>query len=522
MHGCADSEVDPVSLSQLKRNIAANLSGRVCMAVLGLATVPIMIRLMGIEAYGLVAFFVTLQAVFSLLDLGLSTTINRELAGMTARGESAADSRDLVRTLETCYWAIAGIIGGCMIAASPWVSGWVDPEYLSKGQVYHAALIMGIIMALQWPLSFYEGGLMGLQRQVTLNAISVSSTALRQIGGVLVLWLISPTVHAFLLWQVFASGLQTFATAFVLWRCLPPATRRPRFHWLIVTRVWRFSAGIMATSIVTLGLVQLDKLVLSRLLSLEHFGYYSLAAVAAGGLHYLIGPIFTAAFPRFSELVALRQHDALRIDYHRIAQFTSVLVLSAAMVLITFAPEVMALWTRNAEIVAHTYPLVMILAAGTAMNGVIHVPYALQLASGWTTLTMYTNIGALLVMVPLAFVIGQHFGAPGVASLSVALNLLYVLATVPLMHRRLLRGQQRTWYRTDVGLPLGVAFLSVMIWRPFVSSLLSPLELACVLVIVSGSTLLATALATPETRMFLGRAAVSRLPVWTAWPRGRL
>lgn len=509
-------------LSQLKRNIAANLSGRVCVAVLGLATLPIIIRLMGIEAYGLVAFFVTLQAVFSLLDLGLSTTINRELAGMTARGESAADARDLVRTLETCYWAIAGIIGGCMIAASPWVSGWVDPEHLSRGQVYQALLIMGIVMALQWPLSFYEGGLMGLQRQVTLNVISVSTTALRQIGGVLVLWLVSPTVHAFLLWQVLTSGLQTLATAFVLWRCLPPATRRPRFHWLIVTKVWRFAAGIMATSIVTLGLVQLDKLVLSRLLSLEHFGYYSLAAVAAGGLHYLIGPIFTAAFPRFSQLIALGQHDALRIDYHRVAQFTSVLVLSAAMVLIAFAPEVMGLWTQNVEIAERTYPLVMILAAGTALNGVIHVPYALQLASGWTTLTMYINAGALVVMAPLAFVIGHYFGATGVASLSVALNLLYVLVTVPLMHRRLLKGQQWTWYGTDVGLPLAVALLSVMIWRPFVSPLLSSLELVCVLVIVSGSTLLGAALATPETRMFLGRTAVRRLPGGTAWPNGRL
>src|SRR5205085_2546732 len=138
------------------------------------------IRMMGMEAYGLVSFFATLQAVFSLLDLGLTATINRELAA--TGNESATETRDLVRTLEICYWSIAVLIAGAMFALSPLVSGWVHPQHLSHEQVFQAVLVMGLVMALQWPLSFYEGGLMGLQRQVTWNAISVSMAVVKQVG----------------------------------------------------------------------------------------------------------------------------------------------------------------------------------------------------------------------------------------------------------------------------------------------------------------------------------------------------
>ena len=44
-----------------------------------------------------------------------------------------------------------------------------------------------------------------------------------------------------------------------------------------------------ATTLLALLLTQVDKLLLSKLVSLEDFGYYTLAASAAGG--YRLGPL---------------------------------------------------------------------------------------------------------------------------------------------------------------------------------------------------------------------------------------
>ena len=63
-------------------------------------------------------------------------------------------------------------------------------------------------------------------------------------------------------------------------------------------------SGIAITGAV---LMHLDKLILSRLLPLEIFGHYSVAATVARGLYVLITPVFSAYFPRLSSLAA--QHD---------------------------------------------------------------------------------------------------------------------------------------------------------------------------------------------------------------------
>jgi len=501
--------LDP-GLSRLKQNIVANLSGRLIVAAVGLAVVPLIVRLMGIEAYGLVAFFTSIQAVFGLLDLGLSATINRELARLSVNRDASTEMRDLVRTLESAYWGIAILIGAGMLALAPAVPRWVRPEHLSPGQIEQAALVMGIVMALQWPLSFYEGGLMGLQRQVAWNAVSVSMSAVRQAGAVIVLWLVSPTVQTYLWWQAIAYGLQTGLTAWMVWRSMPAAASRPRFRTSVLAGVWRFAAGMTGTTIATLGLTQMDKLVVSRMLPLNEFGYYSLAAVAAGGLNYVIGPIFAAVFPRFSELIAAGSLQTLRDEYHRVAQFSSVIVLAAACVLIVFAPQILQLWTRDPVVVARAHRVLSVLAAGTALNALVHVPYALQLASGWTSLMMYANAIAVVVLVPATILLVREFGAVGAAAAWVALNAGYVLITVPVMHRRLLRGDLGRWYTTDVAAPLIGAVAVVLLGRLALPANLDPWMLGGYLVLVSGMALTCAALAAPAIRAALVRAVGHR------------
>ena len=78
---------------------------------MSLAFVPLYIKFMGIESYGIVGIFASLQAIFSLLDMGLSTTLNRELARLSAIPSREQEMRDLLRTLEIIYWGLAVVVG---------------------------------------------------------------------------------------------------------------------------------------------------------------------------------------------------------------------------------------------------------------------------------------------------------------------------------------------------------------------------------------------------------------------------
>jgi O-antigen/teichoic acid export membrane protein len=98
-------------MTLLKKNIIANFGGNIWTGLMGLVFVPLYIRFMGIEAYGLVGVFAALLGVFALLDMGLSSMLNREMARLSAQKNKAQDMRDLLRTLEIPYWLVgAGLL----------------------------------------------------------------------------------------------------------------------------------------------------------------------------------------------------------------------------------------------------------------------------------------------------------------------------------------------------------------------------------------------------------------------------
>ena len=90
----------------LGRNIIANYVGQLYTSLVGILTVPLLVRYMGIEAYGLVGFYAMLQGWFMLLDMGLTPAISRESARYNGGGIDTLTLRRLVRALEGIFFAM--------------------------------------------------------------------------------------------------------------------------------------------------------------------------------------------------------------------------------------------------------------------------------------------------------------------------------------------------------------------------------------------------------------------------------
>jgi O-antigen/teichoic acid export membrane protein len=440
-------------------NVLANLVGSGVTTVLQIACIPLYVKFLGVEAFGLVGLYTALQAAASVLDAALGTTANRELAALRLEPSRIREARDLMRTLECTYW-LAGILAGAVIAAcAPMLAAhWIQAQNVAQSSVVAAVALIGLVVALQWPAGLYSGALLGLEEQVRYNAIVVTSAVVRVFGSVIVLWRVSPTIEAFFVWQAIAGALQTALSAASAWRALDDSAPAS-FRLSELRRVWRFTAGMTGISILALLLTQTDKVVLSRMLTLTEFGYYTVAASVALALYRVIVPVSNAVFPRISQLVAQKSEPELARFYHRSAQTMAVIVLPVALVIAFFGSEVLALWTRNPAIVEHAHITVALLVLGTALNGLMTVPYLLQLANGWTQLSVVANTIAVIVLGPAIYFATRAMGGTGAAAAWVGLNIGYVLFGIPIMHRRLLVGEKHTWYVSDVGLPLAGAIV---------------------------------------------------------------
>jgi len=504
-------------MSRVKTNFFANLAGSGWTALVGLACTPLYIRFLGMEAYGLIGFYIMLQGVIQILDLGLSPTVNREMARYGVLPGKAGEARDFVRTLEVGYWAIGILIGGAVWYGAPYIaSHWIKAGRISPLEVRRAVTIMGALTALQWPLTFYQGGLLGLQRQVLLNGITIAAATLGGGGALLVLWLVSPTVSAFFTWQIAVSLLQAAGTTFALWRCLPDAGHVARFDPGIPRGIWRFAAGMSGITITALMLTQLDKVILSKMLSLKTFGYYILAGVVGNGLSgLLIAPMFNTIFPRFSALVAERDEKSLLEMYHGSTQVMAVMILPAASVIALFSPEIMRLWTGNREIANNTAPIVSILVGGTALNGLMNLPFALQLSHGWTRIGLAINAIFIVALVPAIVLMTASYGAAGAASVWFGLNAVYMIVGVPLTHRRLLKGEAFRWFTKDVGIPLAGSLIVAGSARIFLRDVVSLSWFLSVLLLllVFALTTAGAAVCTPATKDFILHTVLNRKPL---------
>jgi len=494
-------------VASVKTNIAANFIGKGVVALTGLLFVPVYINYLGIESYGLVGFYTTLQALFGILDLGLSPTLNRELARLSVRTDAAQSSRDLVRTLEIIYWSIGAAIAVAVIAGAGVIAGnWLQFETLSLPTVTLSLMLIGVVIAFQWPFSFYEGGLLGLQRMVLYNGTQSALQIIRAVGAVAVLHFISPTAVAFFVWQAVVSAVGAAAAAMILWRSLP-AGGAPRFSKPLLKSVWRFAGGMTLISAVSLALTQADKVLLSKLLTLSAFAYYSLAFVAGSALYYLIYPIGGAVFPRLSQQVAAGDHVALVRTYHASCQLMTVITAPAALMLIVFAPEVLLMWTGNAVTAERTAALVRVVTLGTLLNGFMNIPYSLQLAHGWTRLALYTNTIALIVQVPVLFIAARTFGTIGAASVWLGLNVMYVTVGVNFMYRRLLTKERWRWYVQDILIPMAASGAVVALARLVMPSTMAGPQLFAVLAAAGSLALAAAAVVAPASREAIAEIA---------------
>ena len=195
-----------------------------------------------------------------------------------------------------------------------------------------------------------------------------------------------------------------------------------------------------AIAVIGVTLMQLDKIILSKMLPLAAFGQYMLATTVVGGLYVLVTPLFNLVYPRFSALVATGSEHALAFQYRQELQMFSALLFPTAMLLICWGEELVTLWTGSADIASGVAPIISFLAAGTALHGVMHVPYALQIASGMTWLSLRISSILLAILGPLIVMLTLRYGAPGAAIAWLLLNIIYLVLGLGATHRYIRTG----------------------------------------------------------------------------------
>ena len=437
----------------LRRNLVATYVSQIYTSFIGIITIPLYIKYMGAEAYGLVGFFAMLQAWFGLLDIGLSGTVARESARFYGGAMDAVQYRRLLRALEGIFLVIALVGGLSFYAISGYIAkNWLKASSLPLVEVQISVELMAAIIAVRWVGGVYRSAITGAERLVWLGGYSSTMTTLRFVGALPILIFVDASPKAFFLYQCFVAVIEFIGLWAFAYRTIPSLEGREAipWSWEPIKPVIRFSMTIAVTSSIWVVTTQIDKLVLSTLLSLSEYGYFSLAVLVASSVTLVSSPVSAVVLPRMARLDAERDHAGLIRVYRQATQLVAVVAGATSLTLAFCATSLLWAWTGDLVLAERAAPVLVLYSIGNGMLAISAFPYYLQFAKGDLRLHLVGNIFFVLFMIP-AIVFGTNkFGMIGAGCVWLGINCLFFVSWLPFVHKRFAPGLNKDWYMTDV------------------------------------------------------------------------
>ena len=452
-------------MASIKSNVVANYFGQFYAVFLSLAIQPIYLKVLGSEGYGLVGFFTVLLSLMQIVDLGISPTLGREVSALRCTDEGAKRLRIVVRTLEYVF-GTASILSvlALLLFREPIAMKWLNFNSLSESQVKDVLSLMAITLGFRLGSLLHRSGVSSYEKQVWLSVFDAVIATFRLPGSILLLMLVNGDLTWFFSYQLIVACIEQVLVTAKFYSLMPPKSERIKFDYGELKRLTPFVGSVAYTGTLWALSTQIDKIVLSKILTLTEFGYFTLISVVSGGLMMLAVPVGKAVGPRMTALVINNDISAIKIIYGSSTRLLSCVVSAVAITLVIFPYEVMLIWTGDRVVANWSIVVLPQFALGSLILALSSLTYSLQYAYGRLRQHVIYSTVSSLISIPAMALGAIHWGALGVSWVWLSIRFISFLVWVPYVHKVFLPGYHLKWLLRDVLAPVlagAVPFLSM-------------------------------------------------------------
>jgi len=325
----------------LARNTLLNFIGQILPLLVGIVTMPFVIRGLGTDHFGLLSLAWVVLGYFAIFDMGLGRATTKFVAEALGKGEEK-EIPSLVWTSVTIQ-AIMGIAGGLVLAG---VTPFLVERILNIPlELIDEARTTFHLLALSVPIVLVSGSFQGVleasQRFDLVNAVKIPTSSLTYFLPLVGLFLEFklPGIVALIL----LARLGALVALVILNFRLYPELKRYSNSFKLFPRLFSFGGWVMVSSIVGPILVYLDRFLIGSLLSMSAVAYYSAPYEVMNRLWIIPGSLVMTIFPAFSSLGTTRKEDLQRI-YIRAIKYLLLIAWPIVLVLIVFAGNILQIW----------------------------------------------------------------------------------------------------------------------------------------------------------------------------------
>lgn len=435
----------------MRKNVLSVYVDQIYLIVAGLIFVPFFIKHLGIASYGLFGLFSVAQALFQLLDAGLAPTLTRQAARYIAGVNTAEDFKLEFKVAEAAFCVVAalgtiGLSAWTLLGDRPWVS---SPD-ISLSVTRICLVFLFITVAARFVGSLYKGVLRGFESHLWIGGVGIASTTCRFILAIPLIMNSGGNPVPFFALQAVVSVVELLVCRWQVHKHLPSVITDRRRIPVIARSLWRFSGSISLLSLIWIFLVTADRLILSRVLTLTDYGIFTVGLTMTSIVSMLTSPFGTVAGPLLTKLISKADDEAALTLYRKLTQYLALGASAIAAVLTFFTTEIVWVWIGDRNIGAKVSQIVAFYSLGYALVAVSSCAYLLQFARGRLHIHV---VGALIqaALLPVAVYVGAlKYGMLGAAVAWCAIQVIYFLFWIPVIHSDISKRFHAKWLIRDI------------------------------------------------------------------------
>lgn len=417
---------------RLLSNTAWNLAGQLLPLLVGVLTLPWLIRLVGLERFGFISLVWVLVGYASIFDFGIGRALIRTVAAHLAAGDTPRAQASAHAAL--CYLTLFGLALAALLApASDWL---VRSALKLPADLVAEAVPATVMLAASLPFVMLTTGLGGLlsahQRFKALNLIRIVLGVAGYLGPVLAaLWSNRlDTVVAVVL------ALRVLGTLMHAIVCALQCAWRPRLTLptgAATRELFRLGGWIAVSNIIGPMLSYLDRLLLGVLVPMRSVAIYATPYDVVSKSMIIPSSVIATLFPlasgvdRGSAPARRMLRDSVRVLF--------VLMVPVTFLFVALARPGLESWLGR-EIAEQGATVMQILAVGVLFNALAQGPAMLIQAAGEPRWMAKLHIVELPLFVAMLWLLTSRYGIVGTAVAALLRNSIDAAAVFWLAYRR--------------------------------------------------------------------------------------
>lgn len=368
----------------LARNTLFNLIGQGAPMVIALFAIPLLIKGLGTDRFGVLTLAWVVVGYFSLFDFGLGRALTKVVAEKLGTGRQREIPAVVWTTLSLMI--AFGFLGGVIFVAC---AHWIVQDVLKVPDILKAETVNSFyLLAFSIPIVISTAGLRGIleaqQRFELVNVVRFIMGAFTYLGPLLVLPF-SQSLFAVVGVLVAGRILTWLAHLFFCFSTMPELRQSFTIDRAVIKPLIHFGSWMTVTNIVGPLMVYLDRFIIGALLTVSAVAYYTTPYEVVTKLWIIPGAMVGVLLPAFSASFA---HDRAVTSklFGRVVKYIFLIMFPIALVIVTFAKEGLELWLGS-EFARNSAPVLQWLAAGVFINSMAQVSFILLQGAGRPDLT---------------------------------------------------------------------------------------------------------------------------------------